>query len=245
MTNQITLVTGASRGIGKAIALRLADAGNFVVGTATTEEGAETISSSFENAGLQGQGYRLDVMETVSIDVFIKKINAEHGALTTIVNNAAITRDNLLMRMKDEEWGSVIQTNLNAIFKLSKACLRGMMKVRFGRIVSITSVVAATGNQGQTNYCAAKAGVIGFTKALAKEVGSRNITVNTVSPGFIDTAMTRGLPEQHKEALLGAIPLNRLGKPEEVAHAVAFLCSTQASYITGETIHVNGGMFMP
>ncbi len=245
MTNQITLVTGASRGIGKAIALRLADAGNFVVGTATTEEGAETISSSFENAGLQGQGYRLDVMETSSIDVFIKKINAEHGAPTTIVNNAAITRDNLLMRMKDEEWGSVIQTNLNAIFKLSKACLRGMMKVRFGRIVSITSVVAATGNQGQTNYCAAKAGVIGFTKALAKEVGSWNITVNTVSPGFIDTDMTRGLSEQHKEALLGAIPLNRLGKPDEVAHAVAFLCSTQASYITGETIHVNGGMFMP
>ena len=245
MTNQITLVTGASRGIGKAIALRLADAGNFVVGTATTEEGAETISSSFDNAGLHGLGYRLDVTETSSIDIFIKKINTEHGVPTTIVNNAAVTRDNLLMRMKDEEWNTVMQTNLNAIFKLSKACLRGMMKVRFGRIVSITSVVAATGNQGQANYCAAKAGVIGFTKALAKEVGSRNITVNTVSPGFIDTDMTRGLPEQHKEALLGAIPLNRLGKPEEVAHAVAFLCSTQAAYITGETIHVNGGMFMP
>jgi len=244
MTNQITLVTGASRGIGQAIALRLAGAGDFVIGTATTEEGAEAISSSFEQAGLPGVGLRLDVTETASIDIFIKKITTEYGAPTTVVNNAAITRDNLLMRMKDDEWGSVMQTNLNAIFKLSKACLRGMMKVRYGRIVSITSVVAATGNQGQTNYCAAKAGVIGFTKALAKEVGSRNITVNTVSPGFIDTDMTSGLPEPHKEALLAAIPLNRLGLPEDVANAVAFLCSPEAAYITGETVHVNGGMFM-
>lgn len=244
MTNQIALVTGASRGIGRAIALQLASEENFVIGTATTEAGAESISSSFQEAGIRGKGYQLDVSGTGAIDDLVKTINKEHGAPSIVVNNAAITRDNLLILMKDEEWESIMEINLSSVFRLSKACLRGMIKARYGRIVNITSVVAATGNPGQTNYCAAKAGLIGFTKALAKEVGKRNVTVNAVAPGFIDTDMTRAFPEQQKQALLSAIPLNRLGCSEEVAYAVAFLCSKQAAYITGETIHVNGGMYM-
>lgn len=244
MANDIVLVTGASRGIGKAIALRLATEERFIIGTATTIAGADSISSSFEEAGIKGKGCQLDVTKAGAIEELVRGITKEFGAPAILVNNAAITRDNLLLRMKEEEWGSIIETNLTAVFRLSKACLRGMMKARFGRIVNITSVVAATGNPGQTNYCASKAGTIGFTKAMAKEVGSRGITVNAVAPGFIDTDMTRGLAEEQKQALLGAIPLNRLGKAEEVANAVAFLCSKEASYITGETIHVNGGMHM-
>lgn len=244
MNNKITLVTGASRGIGKSISLRLAGNGNFVIGTATTDEGAQAISSTFEQAGLKGKGARLDVTETGAIDRLVKDVTQEFGAPTILVNNAAVTHDNLLMRMKEAEWNATLETNLTAIFLLSRACLKGMIKARVGRIVNITSVVAATGNPGQTNYCAAKAGIIGFTKALAREVGSRNITVNGVAPGFINTDMTRGLLDEQKKAVVANIPLNRLGEPEDVARAVEFLCSDGASYITGETIHVNGGMYM-
>lgn len=244
MSSQIAIVTGASRGIGKAIALRLADAGHTVVGTATSEAGAEAISTYFAEAGLKGCGRVLNVADSASIEGFIKSVGDEFGAPTILVNNAGITRDNLLLRMKDEEWDDIIRTNLSSVFHLSKACLRGMMKAKGGRIVNITSVVGATGNAGQANYAAAKAGIIGFTKSLAKEVGSRNITVNSVAPGFIDTDMTRALPEEHRNALLGNIPLGRLGSAEEIAGAVAFLCSDDAAYVTGETLHVNGGMYM-
>lgn len=244
MNAQIAVVTGASRGIGKAIALRLAQAGHTVVGTATTEAGAAAISGYFTEAGLKGCGRVLNVADSASIDGFIKAVGEEFGAPTILVNNAGITRDNLLLRMKDEEWDDIIRTNLSSIFHLSKACMRGMMKARTGRIVNITSVVGATGNAGQANYAAAKAGIIGFTKSLAKEVGSRNITVNSVAPGFIDTDMTRALPEEHRKALLNNIPLARLGSAEEIAGAVAFLCSDDAAYVTGETLHVNGGMYM-
>lgn len=244
MSQKIALVTGASRGIGRAIASRLAKDGNTVVGTATSEAGAAAISDYFAEAGLAGCGQVLDVADAGSIETFIKNISGEIGAPTILVNNAGITRDNLLLRMKDEEWDDIIRTNLSSVFHLSKACLRGMMKARSGRIVNITSVVGSTGNAGQANYAAAKAGIIGFTKSLAKEVGSRNITVNTVAPGFIDTDMTRKLPEEQRKALLDNIPLARLGATEEVAAAVAFLCSDEASYITGETLHVNGGMYM-
>lgn len=244
MSQKIALVTGASRGIGRAIASRLAKDGNTVVGTATSEAGAAAISDYFAEAGLAGFGRVLDVADAGSIETFIKNIGGEIGAPTILVNNAGITRDNLLLRMKDEEWDDIIRTNLSSVFHLSKACLRGMMKARSGRIVNITSVVGSTGNAGQANYAAAKAGIIGFTKSLAKEVGSRNITVNTVAPGFIDTDMTRKLPEEQRKALLDNIPLARLGATEEVAAAVAFLCSDEASYITGETLHVNGGMYM-
>jgi 3-oxoacyl-[acyl-carrier protein] reductase len=244
MSPQIAIVTGASRGIGRAIALRLAQDGHTVIGTATTESGAAAITQGFAEAGLQGTGRVLDVADPASIDSFIKGVADEFGAPTLLVNNAGITRDNLMLRMKDEEWDDVIRTNLSSIFRLSRACLKGMVKARTGRIVNITSVVGATGNAGQANYAAAKAGVIGFTKSLAKEVGSRGITVNAVAPGFIDTDMTRSLPDEHRKALLANIPLGRLGASEEIAHAVAFLCSEQAGYVTGETLHVNGGMHM-
>ena len=245
MTNRVALVTGASRGIGRAIALTLASSDCLVVGTATSEAGAESITQAFAEANVKGTGMKLDVTDPESVKEVVTAIGKEFGQPTILINNAGITRDNLLMRMKDEEWEDIIGTNLSSIFRLSKACLRGMMKARFGRIVNIGSVVAATGNPGQVNYCAAKAGIIGFTKSLAREVASRNITVNTVAPGFIDTDMTRKLEEQQKNAILESIPLKRLGEAKEVAYAVAFLCSSQAAYITGETLHVNGGMLMP
>ncbi|MCX7112554.1 MAG: 3-oxoacyl-ACP reductase FabG [Proteobacteria bacterium] len=244
MSSQIAVVTGASRGIGRAIAFRLAAAGHFVIGTATTEVSAEAIGKALAEAGLKGAGRTLDVADGEAVESFIKAVTDEFGAPAILVNNAGITRDNLLMRMKDDDWDAIIQTNLTSVYRLSKAVLRGMTKARFGRIVNITSVVGATGNAGQANYAAAKAGIIGFTKSLAKELGSRNVTVNAVAPGFIDTDMTRSLPEGQKKALLGQIPLGRLGQPEEIAGAVAFLCSPDGGYITGETLHVNGGMFM-
>ncbi|MCX7103777.1 MAG: 3-oxoacyl-ACP reductase FabG [Methylococcales bacterium] len=242
MTKQIALVTGASRGIGKAIAEKLSEDGFFVVGTATSDEGADSISTYL---GDNGKGLKLDVADSDSITAVIKTINDEFGIPTVLVNNAGITRDNLLMRMKDDEWDDIISTNLTSVFRMSKAVLRGMMKVKSGRIINISSVVGFTGNAGQANYAAAKAGMIGFAKSMAKEVGSRNITINTVAPGFIDTDMTRELSDEIKDTLLSSIPLNRLGKGKEIAHAVAFLASAGAGYITGETIHVNGGMFMP
>ncbi len=244
MNAQIAVVTGASRGIGKAIALRLAKEGHTVIGTATSGTGAAAISRYLDEARLVGAGRVLDVAEPGSIESFIKSVNDEYGPPAILVNNAGITRDNLLLRMKDEEWDDIIRTNLSSVFRLSRACLKGMMKARGGRIVNITSVIGATGNAGQTNYAAAKAGIVGFTKSLAKEVGLRHITVNSVAPGFIDTDMTQALPEEHRQALLGNIPLARLGSAEEVAAAVAFLCSDEAAYITGETLHVNGGMYM-
>jgi 3-oxoacyl-[acyl-carrier protein] reductase len=236
MTKQIALVTGASRGIGRAIAERLAEDGFFVVGTATS-------ITAF--LGENGKGMKLNVADAESIAEFIKTVNDEIGTPTVLVNNAGITRDNLLMRMKDEEWDDIINTNLTSVFRMSKAVLRGMMKVRVGRIINISSVVGSTGNAGQANYAAAKAGMIGFAKSMAKEVGSRNITVNTVAPGFIDTDMTRELSDGIKSTLLAGIPLARLGEAKEIAHTVSFLASEGAAYITGETIHVNGGMFMP
>lgn len=242
MTKQIALVTGASRGIGKAIAEKLTEDGFFVVGTATSNEGADSISTYL---GENGKGLKLDVADSDSITAVIRTINDEFGIPTVLVNNAGITRDNLLMRMKDDEWDDIISTNLTSVFRMSKAVLRGMMKVKSGRIINISSVVGFTGNAGQANYAAAKAGMIGFAKSMAKEVGSRNITINTVAPGFIDTDMTRELSDEIKDTLLSSIPLNRLGKGKEIAHAVAFLASAGAGYITGETIHVNGGMFMP
>tara|TARA_R110002096_G_scaffold168798_12_gene340135 strand:+ start:7595 stop:8326 length:732 start_codon:yes stop_codon:yes gene_type:complete len=237
----IALVTGASRGIGKAIAQQLATDGFFVVGTATSEKGATAISDYLKESGV---GMTLDVTQTDSIQTVFSEINNIYGAPTVLVNNAGITRDNLMLRMKDDEWDDIISTNLSSIFRISKACLKGMMKNKKGRIVSIASVVGVTGNAGQANYSAAKAGIIGFSKSLAKEVGSRNITVNTVAPGFIDTDMTKALADTQREALLTAIPLGRLGQAEEIANAVSFLCSDKAGYISGETLHVNGGMYM-
>ncbi|HYE37062.1 3-oxoacyl-ACP reductase FabG [Methylocaldum sp.] len=244
MTSTIAVVTGASRGIGRAIALRLARDGHTVIGTATSESGANAISSALTEGGFRGKGMVLDVSEADSVEQFFKAVNEEFGAPLILVNNAGITRDNLLMRMKDEEWDDIIRTNLSSVYRTCKAALRGMMKAREGRMVNITSVVGAMGNAGQTNYAAAKAGIIGFTKSLAREVGSRNITVNAVAPGFIDTDMTRALPEESRKALLDNIPLARLGSADEVAGVVAFLCSDDAAYITGETLHVNGGMHM-
>jgi len=242
MSKAVALVTGASRGIGKAIAERLAADGFYVIGTATTANGAEAISHYLDDKGM---GMSLDVTDADAIETAINTVNDTYGAPTVLVNNAGITRDNLLMRMKDDEWDDIISTNLTSVYRMSKAVLRGMMKARYGRIINISSVVGVTGNAGQANYAAAKAGMIGFAKAMAKEVGSRNITVNTVAPGFIDTDMTRELNEAIKASLLAVIPLSRLGDPQEVAHAVAFLASEGAAYITGETLHVNGGMFMP
>jgi 3-oxoacyl-[acyl-carrier protein] reductase len=242
MTKQIAVVTGASRGIGKAIAEKLVEDGFFVIGSATSATGAEAISAYL---GANGKGIKLDVADAASIADVMKVINDDFGAPTVLVNNAGVTRDNLLMRMKDEEWDDIISTNLTSVFRMSKAVLRGMMKAKSGRIINISSVVGVTGNAGQANYAAAKAGMIGFAKSMAKEVGSRNITINTVAPGFIDTDMTKELSDEIKNALLASIPLVRLGKPEEVAHAVSFLASNGAAYITGETLHVNGGLFMP
>ena len=236
----IALVTGASRGIGKAIADRLAGASFTVIGTATTEEGAAGIDARLNPTG--GAGLVLDVSDQSSVDAALAQINTQFGAPLVLVNNAGITRDNILMRMKPEEWESVVQTNLSSIYRLSKACLRGMTKARWGRIVTITSVVGSMGNAGQSNYAATKAGAEGFTRALAREVGSRAITVNAVAPGFIDTDMTRDLPSDNRDALLGQIPLGRLGQPDEIAETVCYLVGDGAAYITGETIHVNGGM---
>jgi len=244
LENEIAFVSGASRGIGKEIALELGRQGAIVVGTATSESGAENISKYLKENSIQGMGVAMNVTDQASIDAALKKVEEVHGAPSILVNNAGITRDNLLMRMKDEEWDAIMTTNLSSIFRLSKAVLRAMMKARKGRIISIASVVGVSGNAGQTNYAAAKAGVIGFSKSLAREVGSRGITVNVVAPGFIDTDMTRALPEAQRDALLAQIPLVRLGQPEEIAKAVGFLASPGAAYITGETIHVNGGMYM-
>ena len=243
MTAQVALVTGASRGIGRAIARTLAEQGFHVVGTATSEAGAQAISGAL--AGFSGcRGAVLDVNDATAADALIDSIVKEHGALHVLVNNAGITRDQLAMRMKDDDWSAVLDTNLGAVFRLSRAVMRGMMKQRYGRIINITSVVGASGNAGQANYAAAKAGVAGMTRALARELGSRNITVNCVAPGFIATDMTDALPEAQKAALQAQIPLGRLGTPEEIAHAVAFLASPLAGYITGAELHVNGGMFM-
>ncbi len=245
LTGQIALVTGASRGIGQAIAHELGRQGATVVGTATTEAGADNISASLAAESIEGRGMVLNVADTESTAECLKRVTDEFGSPDILVNNAGITRDNLLMMMKDDQWDEIINTNLSSIFRMSKAVIRPMMKKRNGRIINISSVVGATGNPGQTNYAAAKAGLIGFSKSLAREIGSRNITVNTVAPGFIDTDMTRELGEQQKENLTSQIPLGRLGSPEDIAAAVAFLASPAAAYITGETIHVNGGMYMP
>jgi len=244
LNGQVALVTGASRGIGRAIALALGGAGATVIGTGTTEAGAASISEALAQAGARGRGAVLDVTEAAGVDRLLGEIEKESGAITILVNNAGITRDNLMLRMKDEEWDAVIETNLKPVFRLSRAVLRGMMKARGGRIINITSVVGSSGNAGQVNYSAAKAGIAGFTRSLAREIGSRGITVNCVAPGFIDTDMTQALPEAARTALLGQIPLGRLGKPEDVAAAVVFLASPAAAYVTGATLHVNGGMYM-
>ena len=243
LNGEIALVTGATRGIGAAIAERLARDGARVIGTATTAEGAARISASLAAQG--GRGVILDVVKPDSIEAVLEDIEAKEGAVGILCNNAGITRDTLLLRMKEEDWDAVLDTNLASVFRLSKAVLRGMMKARKGRIVSITSVVGLTGNPGQANYAAAKAGIIGFTKSLAREVGSRGITANAIAPGFIDTDMTRALAEAQRAALNAQIPLGRLGQPADIAGAVAFLCSPDGAYITGETLHVNGGMYMP
>ena len=240
---QVALVTGASRGIGAAIALELAQRGLKVIGTATTDAGAAKIGETL-SAFPSCSGMTLDVNDAQAAEALIGSIVKEHGGLQVLVNNAGITRDNLAMRMKDDEWDSVLDTNLKAVFRMSRAVMRTMMKQRYGRIISITSVVGASGNPGQANYAAAKAGVAGMTRALARELGSRNITVNCVAPGFIDTDMTASLPEDQHKALLVQIPLGQLGKPADIAHAVAYLASPQASYVTGQELHVNGGMFM-
>jgi 3-oxoacyl-[acyl-carrier protein] reductase len=244
-TAKVALVTGASRGIGRAIALELARAGFLVVGTSTSKAGADGITAALKASGAQGGGMVLDVTDPGQIQARIDEVNEVYGPPLVLVNNAGITRDDLLLRMKEEDWAAIIETNLTSVYRLCKACLRGMLKARWGRIVNIGSVVGATGNLGQANYAAAKAGIVGFSKALAREVASRGITVNTVAPGFIATDMTAKLPEEQRQALLATIPLGRWGEAEEVAHAVAFLCSDKAAYITGETLHVNGGMYMP
>jgi 3-oxoacyl-[acyl-carrier protein] reductase len=244
LEGQVALVTGASRGIGQAIALALGQAGATVIGTATSDKGAQAISDYLAAASIKGSGMKLNVTDAAEVDAVIAAIEKGFGAIGILVNNAGITRDNLLMRMKDEEWDDILATNLTSVFRLSRAVLRAMMKARAGRIISIASVVGAMGNAGQTNYSAAKAGIMGFTKSLAREVGSRNITVNCVAPGFIDTDMTRALPDAQREALLAHIPLGRLGAAEDIAQAVAFLASPAAGYISGTTLHVNGGMYM-
>jgi len=241
---KIVLVTGASRGIGQAISLTLGQQGFFVIGTATSDNGAANISETFAKSNISGAGVRLDVSSSSDVTEVLKNISSDYGVISILVNNAGITRDNLLIRMKDDEWNDLINTNLNSIYRVSKGVLRGMMKARFGRIISITSVVGVMGNPGQSNYSAAKAGVIGFSKSLAREVGSRGITVNTIAPGFIDTDMTKALPEEQRAALEQQIPLGSLGKVEDIANAVAYLASDEASYITGHTLHVNGGMYM-
>ncbi|MEE9548219.1 MAG: 3-oxoacyl-ACP reductase FabG [Nitrosomonadaceae bacterium] len=242
--NQIALVTGASRGIGQAIALKLGKDGDTVVGTATTEEGAKNISYYLKEAGIEGMGLMLNVNDADQIGNVLAETRRKFGEITILVNNAGITRDDLLVRMKDEKWDEVIDTDLKSIFRLSREVLRAMMRARSGRIINISSIVGATGNIGQANYAAAKAGVLGLSKSLAREVGSRNITVNCVAPGFVDTDMTRALTEKQQRDLIQYVPLARLGRPEEIASAVAFLASPSAGYITGATLHVNGGMYM-
>ena len=241
---RIALVTGATRGIGQAIAFTLAKKGIYVIGTATTESGSQAIQSLFTQSDIDGEGVVLDVINQQSIDDLMMRLSDEKKLPSILVNNAGITRDNLLLRMEDEEWYQVIETNLNAIYRLTKACIKSMFRARWGRIITVGSVVGSSGNSGQVNYTAAKAGVIGFTKSLAQEIGSRGITVNVVAPGFIDTDMTKKLPDLVKEEMLKRISLRRLGKPEDIAHIVSFLASDEANYITGETIHVNGGMYM-
>lgn len=241
---KVALVTGATRGIGKAIALQLASQGAVVIGTATSENGANAISGYLSEAGNAGKGLVLNVGDSESVESVLKEMVGEFGAPTILVNNAGITKDNLLMRMKEDEWDAVINTNLNSMFRLAKGCLRGMTKAKWGRVVNISSVVGSMGNGGQTNYAATKAGVEGFSRSMAREVASRNITVNSIAPGFIATDMTDALGEEQKEALRNQIPLQRLGTPEDIASLVGFLVSDAGSYITGETIHVNGGMYM-
>ncbi|KAF1709900.1 3-oxoacyl-ACP reductase [Pseudoxanthomonas kalamensis DSM 18571] len=243
LQGEIALVTGASRGIGAAIADLLAEQGATVIGTATSQAGADAIGQRLAPFG--GHGRPLDVTQPEAIEALVDAIGKEFGAVSVLVNNAGITRDNLLMRMKDEDWQAILDTNLTSIYRTSKAVMRGMMKARKGRIVNIASVIGLTGNAGQANYAAAKAGIIAFSKSLAKEIGSRGVTVNVVAPGFIETDMTRDLPEDAKSALVGQIALGRLGQPGDIAHAVAFLAGPHAAYITGETLHVNGGMYMP
>ncbi len=244
LNGQIALITGASRGIGQAIALELGKLGATIIGTATRAEGAESVSQYLAENGFKGEGLALDVCQQEQINAALAHTEKRYGAPSILVNNAGITRDNLSMRMKDDEWNEVLATNLSAVFHLSKAVMRGMMKARYGRIINITSVVAHAGNAGQANYCAAKAGVSGMTRALAKELGSRNVTVNCVAPGFIETDMTRKLEEKQRESFVANIPLGRFGQVEDVAHAVSFLASPQASYITGATLHVNGGLYL-
>lgn len=244
LTGKIAFVTGASRGIGKAIALDLAANGATVIGTATSQKGSEAISDYLKQAGATGTGKCLNVTDADGIKSILAEITGEFGVPTILVNNAGITRDNLLMRMKDDEWDDIIQTNLSSVYRMSKACLRGMMKAKGGAIINIASVVGVMGNAGQTNYAAAKAGIIGFSKSLAREVGAKNVTVNTVAPGFIDTDMTKALPEEQREMLTQQIPLKRLGQPEDIAKMVTFLASDGGTYITGQTLNVNGGMYM-
>ena len=241
---RVALVTGATRGIGQAIARALGAQGHFVIGTATTDAGAQSIQADFAAHGVKGEGCVLQVNDAAACEALLEDISSRHGGVAILVNNAGITRDNLAMRMKDQEWDAVIQTNLSAVFRLSRGVLRPMMKARWGRIINITSVVGVMGNAGQANYAAAKAGVAGMSRALAREVGSRGITVNAIAPGFIDTDMTRGLSEDQIKSLTAQIPLQRLGTPEDIAHSVAFLASEGASYITGVTLNVNGGMVM-
>lgn len=244
LKDKVALVTGASRGIGAAIADMLGEQGAIVIGTATSAAGAEKIAARLSDKGIQGSGKVLNVNDADSVAALLKEIQGEFGAPAILVNNAGITKDNLLMRMNEDEWFDVINTNLSAVYRLSKACLRGMMKARWGRIINISSVVGSMGNAGQSNYAATKAGVAGFARALAKEVGSRGITVNTVAPGFIDTDMTKELTDDQKQLMLDQIALGRLGQPEEIAGVVAFLVSDAAAYVSGDTIHVNGGMYM-
>ncbi len=241
---KVALVTGASRGIGQGIALALGHEGAIVIGTSTTAEGAQRITQLFEEEHISGCGMKLDVTSPESVDQVLAETKERFGAVAILVNNAAVTHDNLLLRMKDDEWFKVIETNLNSIFRLTKICMRDMIKARWGRVINIGSVVGSIGNPGQSNYAAAKAGVVGFSKALACEVGARHITVNTVAPGFVDTDMSRKIPEAHREVLMQRIPLQRLGQVEDIASAVVFLASEKASYITGQTLHVNGGMYM-
>lgn len=243
LENKVALVTGASRGIGRGIATMLGQQGATVIGTATTEEGAANITQAFHAANITGCGMVLNVTSQASVDALMTAIKEKFGAINILVNNAAVTQDNIFLRMKDEEWLKVIDTNLNAIYRLSKACMRDMLKARWGRVITIGSVVGSTGNPGQANYCAAKAGVVGFSKALAIEVGSRNITVNVVAPGFIATDMTNALTDEQRDTILQQIPMQRVGEVDDIAAAVLFLASDQAGYITGQTLHVNGGMY--
>jgi 3-oxoacyl-[acyl-carrier protein] reductase len=245
LNEKLVLVTGASRGIGQAIALTLGKAGAIVIGTATSDEGAENISKIFAENNILGKGMKLNVTDNEQISNLLKSITEDYGSVDILINNAGITRDNILVRMKEEEWDDIINTNLSSVYKMSKAVLRGMIKKRSGRIISITSVVGATGNAGQSNYAAAKAGIMGFTKSLAREVGVRGITVNAIAPGFIKTDMTDALPDEQKEALASQIPLARLGTVDEIAQSVLFLAGESGSYITAQTLHVNGGMYAP